>query len=95
MTVDVNELLSVILYLSLIILVIILIVLGIKLIKTLKKVDVVIDDVNNKMNKVDGVFNIIDKTTDFAASVSDKVVDAVSNFINVLFRRKKGKDNNE
>ena len=95
MTVDVNELLSVILYLSLIILVIILIVLGIKLIKTLKKVDVVIDDVNNKMNKVDGVFNIIDRTTDFAASISDKVVDAVSNFINILFRRKKGKDNNE
>ena len=95
MTVDLNELLIVLLYIMLIILVIILIVLGIKLIKTLKKVDVVIDDVNNKMNKVDGVFNIIDKTTDYASNISDKLISSISNFINVLLRKKKGNDNDE
>lgn len=95
MTVDLNELLIILLYLLLIILIVIFIVLGIKLVKTLKKVDNVIDDVNSKMEKVDGVFEIIDKTTDYAASISDKIIGALSNFINSIFRKKKGKNENE
>lgn len=95
MTINLNEFLPVVLYIALIILIIILIILGIKLIKTLKRVDNVIDDVNSKMNKVDGVFDIIDKTTDYAASISDKIIGALSNFINVLFRKKKGKSDDD
>ena len=79
MTVDLYEFLGLLLYVSLIVLVIIFIVLGIKLIKTLNKVDNVIEDVNVKMNKVDGVFDIIDKTTDYASSISDKIVNGISN----------------
>lgn len=93
--IDVNDLLTIILYITLIVLIIIFIILGIKLIRTLKKVDNVIDDVNIKMNKVNGVFDIIDRTTDFAANVSDKVIGSLSRFINVLLRKKKGKDKNE
>lgn len=95
MMVNLEELLIILLYLMLIILVIILIILGIKLIKTLKKVDTVIDDVNVKMTKVDGVFNIIDKTADYASNMSDKIISSISNFINVLLRKKKGNGNNE
>lgn len=95
MIIDLNALLQIILYLTLITLVIILIVLGIKLIKTLRKVDDVIDDVNKKMLKVNGLFNIIDKTTDYASTISDKLINAISNFINVLFRKKKGNDEDE
>jgi len=95
MTIDINDLLTIILYLSLIILIIIFIVFGIKLIRTLKKVDGVIDDVNSKMNKVDGVFDLIDRTTDYASNISDKIIGVIANFINVLFRRKKGNDDNE
>lgn len=95
MVVDLNQFFTILLYLGLIVLIVIFIILGIKLIKTLKKVDEVIDDVSEKMNKVDGVFNIIDKTTDYASSISDKIIGAVSNFINVLIRRKKGNDEDE
>lgn len=95
MMIDLTEFLTIVLYLCLTILVIILIVLGIKLIKTLGKVDNVIDDVNSKMNKVDGVFNIIDKTTDYASSISDKIVMGISNAINGLLRKKKGNDDDE
>lgn len=95
MTVNLDEFLILTLYICLIILVIIFIVLGIKLIKTLKKVDNVIDDVSGKMNKVNGVFDIIDKTTDYASSISDKIIVAISNFVNVLFKKKKGNDENE
>lgn len=95
MMIDVNEALLVVLYTCLIILVIILIVLGIKLIKTLKKVDDVITDVNVKMDKVDGVFNIIDKTTDYAATVSDKIINSIAGFVGGLLRKKKGSDDDE
>jgi len=95
MTVDLNSLLTIILYIALIVLVIIFIVVGIKLIKTLKKVDEVIDDVNVKMNKVDGVFNIIDKTADYASTISDKIIGGISKFINTLIFKKKGKDDDE
>lgn len=95
MTVDVYDFLLILLYISLIVLVIVFILLGIKLIKTLKKVDVVIDDVNDKMGKVDGVFNIIDRTTDYAAGISDKIISGISNFLKVFFTKKKGKKKNE
>lgn len=92
MTVDFNEFLLILLYVSLIVLVIILIVLGIRLIGTLKKVDSVIDDVNVKIKKVNGVFDIIDKTTDYAASISDKIISGISGFIGMLLRKKKGNE---
>lgn len=95
MTIDIDVFLSILLYLTLIVLVIVLIVLGIKLIRTLKKVDDVIDDVNYKMEKVDGVFNIIDKTTDYAAGVSDKIISGISNFLKMFLKKKKGNDENE
>lgn len=95
MIVNLNELLTFVLFVLLIVLVIIFIVLGIKLIKTLRKVDEVIDDVNGKMNKVNGVFEIIDKTTDYASSISDKIINTLSNFVSVLFRKKKGNDDDE
>ena len=90
--INVNDLLNLFIYIALLTLIIIFIILGIKLIRTLKKVDNVIDDVNVKMTKVNGVFDIIDKTTDYAANISDKVISVISNFINVLLRKKKGND---
>lgn len=95
MTIDLNNLLTIILFICLIILVIIFIVLGIRLIKTLKKIDNVIEDVNLKMNKVNGVFDIIDKTTDYASTISDKIIGAISRFVNSLLKKKKGKDDDE
>ena len=95
MTIELNEFFELLLYISLIVLVIIFIILGIKLIKTLGKVDKVIDDVNGKMNKVDGIFDIIDRTTDYASSISDKIINGVTGFVNLLFRKKKGNDNDE
>lgn len=95
MTVNLNDALVLVLILALIILVVIFMILGIKLIKTLKKVDEVIDDVNLKMNKVNGVFEIIDKTTDYASTISDKIIGTLSNFVNSLLKKKKGKEENE
>ena len=62
-----------------------------KVIGTLKKVDKVVDDVENKVGKLDGVFSIIDKSTDAVSLVSDKIIDFVSSAVMKIFSRKKNK----
>ena len=93
--VDIEVALRACLYIALIVLVIVFIVLGIRLIKTLKKVDTILDDVDEKMGKVNGVFDIIDKTTDVAVGVSEKIITRISGFIEGIFKRKKGNDLDE
>jgi len=80
----------------LIVLVIFLIGLVIKLINTVEKVNGILDDVNRKLIKVDGLFDLIDRTADCASNFSDKIVTSISNTINKIFRRKKkGTDEDE
>lgn len=62
-----------------------------KIMSTLKKVDQVVDDVNVKVGKLDGIFNIIDRSTDAISTVSDKVIDFISGAISKLFLRKRNK----
>ena len=95
MTVELAELLPILLYVALIALVVALIVLVVKVINTLKKVDIILDDVNQKMVKVDGLFNIIDNMTDYAANLSDRIIGGITNMINLVFHRKKGRDKDE
>lgn len=90
--------LPIIIYILLIILLIVGIILGIRSIQTLNKVDKVVDDVNDKVQSLNGLFNLIDYTTDKIVSVTDKVVDGVSGFIGTLFsgrRRKNDVDEEE
>ena len=93
MTINLMDFVSIILYISLIILVIVLIVLGVKAINTLEKVDKVVDDINEKSSKLNGVFNIIDATTDVVSGFSDSVVNVINNGVERLFSRKKGNKN--
>ena len=83
---------SVILYVLGSILLVALIILVIKLMKTLKKVDMAIDDLNVKSRKLDGVFTIIDTTTDTISALSDKIVGVLIKGISNLFKRKKKED---
>ena len=84
------------LYGLLIILVVVLIILVVKLIKTISKVDLVVDDVNLKVKKLDGVFNIVDNTADAISNFSDKFANILAGSINAVFNKKrKGDDNDE
>lgn len=82
----------VILYFLASILLVALIVLVIRLIRTLGKVDKVVDDVSYKASKLNGIFELIDNTTDTLSVVSDKVVSFVSGKINNLIRKKTKKE---
>ena len=87
-----NEILPIILYILGSILLGILIVLGIKLINVMNKMEQVVDDINTKVSSLNGVFSIIDATTDKLALLSDRMVDGISLVIRKLFAKKKKKD---
>lgn len=83
--------LPIIIYFLLIIILVIGIILGIKSIITLNKVEKVVDNVNDKVQTLNGFFHIIDYTTDKLALATDKVVEGLSSFISKLLFSKKNK----
>ena len=92
-----SAVLPVILYFVLIILVIVLIVLAIRMIGTLKRVDEVVDDVNGKVKKLNGLFDVVDSATDTLSIMSNRIVSILTNSIDKLFTKNKKKEdeNNE
>ena len=86
-----NEVLPIILYILGSILLGILIVLGIKLINVMNKMEKVVDDLNTKVTSLNGVFSIIEATTDNLALLSDRMVDGISLIIRKLFAKKNKK----
>lgn len=87
-----NLVLPVLLYVFGIILLIVLTVFFIRLMFTLQKVDKVVDDVSDKVDSLDGLFKIIDATTDGISLFSETIVGTVSKFFyKVLKPRKKHK----
>lgn len=84
--------LPIVIYLLLIVVLVILIILGVQSINAMKKVNKVVDDVNNKVESLNGLFNLIDYSADLLSSLSDKLVDGLSGIISKLFHRKKKKE---
>lgn len=87
-----EQLLLIILYLLGSILLVVLIILGIKLINTMNKIQIVVDDINKKVDSFNGLFSIIDSTTDKLAFLSDKMVDGVTLLLKKLLKPKKRKE---
>ncbi len=92
MMVDVNTLLTIFLYILGIILLIVLIVLGIKCIHVLNKVDRIVDNVEDKVTSLDGLFGVVDKVTDGIVLASDSIISSGADFLSKLFRKKKKED---
>ena len=84
-----QEFLPIIIYFLLIILLIVGIILGVKAIKAIEKVEQVVDDVNKKVESLNGFFSVIDFTTDKIVSLSDKLIDLIVNGFSKLFFKKK------
>ena len=84
--------LPVVIYFLIIDILVIGIIFGIKAIKTMDKVDKIVDDVNEKMESLNSVFNIIDFASEKIASFSDKVIDVVSSLISKLWFNKSKKN---
>lgn len=71
------------------ILLVVLIILGIKLIITMDKIGKVVDNINTKVDSLNGLFSIIDFTTNKLTMISDKVVDGVTGIVKKVFNKNK------
>ena len=83
-----NEALVAILLVLSSILVIFLIIICIKILYTTEKLNIILKDVEHKLDSVNGVFNIIDNITDGISSISDLLVGKVLQLFERIFRKK-------
>ena len=84
-----NAILPVLLYIFGIILLIVLIILGIRMIQVLDKVDRIVDNVEEKVNSVNGFFEMLDKTSYGISMLGDKIINLVSGAISKIFNKNK------
>ena len=89
MMIDINDFLLIVTYLLGCALLIALTLLAICLLHTLKKVDHLLDDLSTKSTKLNGVFDLADKSADAINSVIGNVSTSISNFIMGLANKKK------
>lgn len=90
-----QELLPVILFSLLSILVIVLIILIINVIKTIKQVNVLLEDIENKSKKLDGIFNAVDSVSSSISNFGDKIVKFLTSTIKKRVKKKKEEDLDE
>ena len=68
-----------------------IIVLAIKAIETLTKVNTLLDDAQDKMNRLNGFFQMMDAISDKAAIITDTVVSSITSVITRIFKKRKKK----
>lgn len=91
-----EALLPIIINSLIIILLIVVIILVIKCIYVIDATKRVLDNVESKVNSLNGLFSIIDLITGKVASTADKISDTIESFVKKLFsKKKKTKDENE
>ena len=62
---------------------------GVKLIKSLNKVDLIIDDVNNKVKSLDGLFSVINFTSGKITLFTDLFAEKIHSIVKKFMRNKK------
>lgn len=90
-----NAVLPIFVYLLLIVLLVVGIILGIKLIITIDKVNVVVDDVTEKVNSLNSVFRIINGISDKFSLLSSKLTDTVVSLISKIGNKKYREDEDD
>ncbi len=87
-----SSLLPIILYTLLSVLVVFVIVFVYKLTITLDKANNVLDDISDKVHKLDNLFDIIDRSADTISLVTDRVSGIISSSILKFFKKKRKDD---
>lgn len=77
------------------VLLVVLIILVTNLIDTVKKVNIILDDVEEKSKSLNGLFNAIDNLGDTVSNVNLKMISFVGNIADKLMSLKKKKKKNK
>ena len=79
--------LPIIIYFLLIVLLIIAIVIGIKLITTMNKVDKLVEDVNEKLESLNDIFNMAEYISGKMSAISETIIGVVTTAISKIFKK--------
>lgn len=93
--IDASLFLQLLLYILGSILLIVLIILSVKVIITMNKIENIVDDINGKVHSLNGIFSVIDITTDKLALLSDKSINFITEIIKKIFYKRKEKNEDE
>lgn len=86
------DFLPIIIYILLIVLISFCIYLIAKAIKIADKVNILLEDVENKISSLNTFFKVIDFTTEKINTISEKIVDGVTSLVGKLFHKRKEED---
>lgn len=86
-----NEIFPIILYFLGAVLLIVVIILVTRLISTVDKVNVLLDDVEDKSQKLNGLFDAIEKLGDTVSAANNKVTGFIAGLASKMFKEKKKK----
>ncbi len=87
MMVSLDDFFQIIIYLLLIILLVSAIILIVKLIFTTKKVDAIVEDVDMKIKKTNGLFDIVESATETLTSVGEIATSLINEKIIKFFKK--------
>ncbi len=76
-------------------LLVVLIILAIKLIYTVDKTNDILDNVDSKVKSLDGLFEVIDATSNAIASLKDRIFEKIFGVIGKVGRKNKKKEEEE
>ena len=86
-----NEIFPIILYFLGAVLLIVVIILITRLITTVDKLNVLLDDVEDKSQKLNGLFDAIEKIGDTVSAANNKVTGFIAGIASKMFKEKKKK----
>ncbi len=86
---EMSLILGIITYIFTIILLIVAIIIGIRVIGLTEKADKVLDDIQEKVNSLNGMFSVVNKVSSSMELISSKIASAVANLIGKVLKRKK------
>ncbi len=84
--------LPILLYILGIVLMVVFIILGVKLIATVDRANAIMDDVEGKLQTLNGIFKAIDHVKHTTEFVTDRIINGVTSIVDKIFRRKKEED---
>ena len=87
-----NDVLPLVLYFLGAVLLGVLIVLVVKLCSTVEKVNILLDDVEGKSQKLNGLYDAIEKVGDTIASANNRVTGFVAGIVSKVFKKRKKKN---
>jgi len=84
-----NTILPTLLYIAAIVLIVVLIVVACKLVTSLNKINALVDNIEGKVNTLNGAFDVVEKASNGLANITDSFVGAVTGLIARIFGKSK------